>query len=55
LRNTLAKWDLLLVKTPGGKQARLLEAFAATHPKGRTGTPLPGVLAHGKQKQEKQQ
>jgi DNA-binding transcriptional MerR regulator len=33
LRNTLAQWDRVLAKTPRGKQARLLEAFAATLPR----------------------
>jgi DNA-binding transcriptional MerR regulator len=31
LRDTLGEWDRLLTKTPHGKQARLLETFAATH------------------------
>jgi len=33
LRRTLAQWDLRLSHTPRGKQARLLEVFAAAHPK----------------------
>lgn len=33
LRSTLAEWDRMLAKTPRGKQARLLEALATTHPK----------------------
>jgi DNA-binding transcriptional MerR regulator len=32
LRTTLAEWDCLLRKTPGGQRAGLLEAFVATHP-----------------------
>jgi DNA-binding transcriptional MerR regulator len=32
LRRTLAQWDLRLSHTPRGKQARLLEAFAAVQP-----------------------
>jgi DNA-binding transcriptional MerR regulator len=35
LRRTLARWDVQLSHTPRGKQARLLEAFAAAHPKSR--------------------
>jgi MerR family transcriptional regulator, copper efflux regulator len=35
LRRTLAQWDVRLRRTPRGKQARLLEAFAAVHPKDR--------------------
>jgi DNA-binding transcriptional MerR regulator len=50
LRKALGEWDQLLGKTPRGKQARLLEAFAATHPKsGARRSPL-GVLARGKRK-----
>lgn len=52
LRTTLAKWDSLLAKTPPGKQARLLEALAVTHPKSRTRTSNLGVLAHGNQRRE---
>lgn len=33
LLKTLAEWDRMLAKTPRGKPARLLETFAATHPK----------------------
>ena len=33
LRAALADWDRRLRKTPTGKQARLLEAFVAGHPK----------------------
>ncbi len=55
LRTTLAEWDRLLAKTPRGKQARLLEALAATHPKSHKRRSLFGVLAHGNQKREKQQ
>jgi DNA-binding transcriptional MerR regulator len=53
LRETLGKWDRLLAKTPHGKKARLLETFAATHPKSLTRRSLLGVLTRGKQKQEK--
>jgi DNA-binding transcriptional MerR regulator len=35
LRRTLAQWDLRLSQTPRGKQARLLELFAAAHSKSR--------------------
>ena len=53
LHKTLGQWDRLLAKTPHGKQARLLETFAATHPKsGARRSPL-GVLARGKPKKEK--
>jgi DNA-binding transcriptional MerR regulator len=54
LRNTLAQWDRLLAKTPPGKQARLLEAFAATHPKSHIRNSNLGLLARGNQKREKQ-
>jgi DNA-binding transcriptional MerR regulator len=53
LRKGLAEWDGLLAKTPHGKQARLLEAFAATHPKSVTRGSPPRVLARGNQKQER--
>ncbi len=55
LRHTLAEWDRLLAQTPRGKQARLLDSLAATHPKSHTRRSLPDVLARGNQKQEKQQ
>jgi DNA-binding transcriptional MerR regulator len=48
LRKTLAEWDGLLAKTPRGKQARLLEAFAATHLKSVTRKSGLGVLTRGK-------
>jgi len=54
LRKTLADWDRLLAKTPSGKQARLLEAFAETHPKSQTRRSPLTVLARGKRKEEKQ-
>jgi hypothetical protein len=54
LRKALAEWDALLAKTPHGKQARLLEAFAATRQKSMTRGSPPRVLARGNQKQEKQ-
>ncbi len=50
LRRTLAGWDRVLIKTPRGKQARLLETFAATHPKSRTRRPALGFFARGGQK-----
>jgi DNA-binding transcriptional MerR regulator len=53
LQKTLAEWDRLLSKTPHGKQARLLEAFAANRPQRRTRRSPFGVLARGKEKQEK--
>jgi MerR family copper efflux transcriptional regulator len=53
LRKALGEWDQLLAKTPRGKQARLLEAFAATHPKSGTRRSPLGVLARGKQKKER--
>jgi hypothetical protein len=52
LRNTLAEWDSLLAKTPHGKRARLLEAFAATQPKSRTRSFPLRVLARGNRKRE---
>ena len=54
LRKTLAQWDRLLAKTPRGKQARLLEAFAATHPQSGTRRSSLGVLTRGKSKKVKQ-
>jgi DNA-binding transcriptional MerR regulator len=54
LRKALGEWDQLLAKTPRGKQARLLEVFAATHPKSGTRRSPLRVLARGKQKKEKQ-
>ena len=53
LRKALADWDRLLVKTPHGKQARLLEAFAATHPKNSTRRSPLGALTRGKSKKGK--
>jgi DNA-binding transcriptional MerR regulator len=53
LRKALGEWDHLLANTPRGKQARLLEAFAATHPKSGTRRSPLGVLARGKRKKEK--
>jgi DNA-binding transcriptional MerR regulator len=53
LQKALAEWDGLLAKTPRGKQARLLETFAATHPKSFTRNSPPRVLARGNRKQEK--
>jgi hypothetical protein len=54
LHNTLAQWDRLLAKTPRGKQARLLEAFAATHPKSHIRNSRFCLVARGNQKREKQ-
>jgi DNA-binding transcriptional MerR regulator len=54
LRRTLAQWDRLLHQTPCGKQARLLEAFAATHPQGRVRDSIIRPFARGNRKQEKQ-
>jgi DNA-binding transcriptional MerR regulator len=53
LRKTLADWDRLLAKTPKGKEARLLEAFAETHPKSHTRRSPLTVLARGKSKKER--
>lgn len=55
LRNTLAQWDHLLAKTPRGKQARLLETFAATHPKSHARKSTLRFLAQGSQKQPENQ
>ncbi len=55
LRATLAEWDRLLAKTPRGEEARLLEAFASTHPESHTRRSPLGSLARGKQGREKQQ
>jgi DNA-binding transcriptional MerR regulator len=54
LRRTLAQWDRMLAKTPRGKPARLLEVFAATHPKSHGRSPQLGFLARGNQRREKQ-
>ncbi len=53
LRDTLRDWDRLLTKTPQGKQARLLETFAATHPKNLTRKSSLETLTRGKQKKER--
>jgi hypothetical protein len=53
LRHALSEWDRLLAKTPRGKQARLLETFAATHPKSLTRRSPLGVVTRGKRKQER--
>jgi DNA-binding transcriptional MerR regulator len=61
LRTTLAEWDRLLAKTPGGQQAKLLEAFAAVHPKIHSPKYSLGILirsnsnpkGNSKSKQEK--
>lgn len=54
LRSTLAGWDRSLAETPRGKQARLLESFAATHPQSHARNSKLRSLAHGNQKREKQ-
>lgn len=53
LRKTLALWDHLLTTTPRGKQARLLETLAATHPKNRPRESALQVLAHKNRKKDK--
>jgi DNA-binding transcriptional MerR regulator len=53
LRATLAEWDSLLSHTPRGKQARLLEVFAATHPKSRACSSRLRATARGNHKREK--
>jgi DNA-binding transcriptional MerR regulator len=53
LRRTLAEWDRLLRKTPRGRRAGLLEAFAETHPTRQTRKSEPSVLSRGNHKREK--
>jgi DNA-binding transcriptional MerR regulator len=53
LRKTLADWNSLLRKTPSGKRAGLLEAFAATHPIRHAGVPPRRMLPRTDHKQEK--
>ena len=53
LRKTLALWDRLLTTTPRGKQARLLETFAATHPKNRPRESALQTLARKNRKKDK--
>jgi DNA-binding transcriptional MerR regulator len=53
LRATLAQWDNLLSHTPRGKQARLLEAFAATHPQSHAHGSKLYSTARDNQKREK--
>jgi DNA-binding transcriptional MerR regulator len=53
LRETLAGWDRVLRNTPRGKRAGLLEAFAATHPKGQTRIIGLKRVARGNLKREK--
>lgn len=55
LRSTIADWDRLLAKTAGGKQARLLEALAATHPKSRARRLNFDLQVHPNRKREIQQ
>jgi DNA-binding transcriptional MerR regulator len=47
LRRTLGEWDRVLRKTPRGKQARLLDAFVAAHPKSHTRGAALRFLAGG--------
>jgi DNA-binding transcriptional MerR regulator len=54
LRQTLAQWDVLLAKTPQGKQARLLEGLAAIHPNSRIRNSQFRLLARGNDKRRKQ-
>jgi hypothetical protein len=54
LRATLAEWDRLLAKTPSGKQARLLETFASTHPKSHAQRSSLGSLTRANRRREKQ-
>jgi DNA-binding transcriptional MerR regulator len=53
LRTILAEWDRLLVKTPRGKQARLLETYSAAHPKSPAKRFTLDVLARGNRRREK--
>jgi MerR-like DNA binding protein len=53
LHNTLAHWDRLLRKTPHGKRAGLLEAFAATHPTRQVRDRRFNALVGGHRKGEK--
>lgn len=53
LRKAIGEWDQLLASTPHGKQARLLETFAATHSKDGTRISPLGVLARGKPQKDK--
>ena len=55
LRKTLAAWDRLLRNTQRAKRARLLEAFAATHPKGQTRIASLKGVALGNPSRRKQQ
>ncbi len=54
LHTILGRWDDLLAKTPRGKHAHLLEAFAATHPNSPTRRlPLSVVARRNKKKEKK--
>ncbi|MGH7483993.1 MAG: MerR family transcriptional regulator [Candidatus Acidiferrales bacterium] len=53
LLRTIAEWDRLLARTPSGKRARLLEAFAAAHPKSSVRLTRLSGPARGNRKQEK--
>jgi DNA-binding transcriptional MerR regulator len=55
LRKTLAEWDHMLAKTPRGKQARLLETFAATHRNSRARKLNFNLQVHRIRKRETQQ
>lgn len=49
LQSTLTEWDILLRKSPHGKQVRLLERFGLSHPKRQ----VQNALSHGNQKRER--
>jgi DNA-binding transcriptional MerR regulator len=54
MRRALAQWDRVLAKTPRGKQARLLETFAATHPKRHARDSSLRSLVQGNRRRERQ-
>lgn len=53
LRATLQEWDRLLAKTPAGRKAGLLEAFAATNPNVRPSMWSADSPPFGKRKNQK--
>ncbi len=53
LRRVLAAWDLLLGRTPRGKQARLLESFAETHPPTASRSATSRLTVRGNQKRKR--
>jgi DNA-binding transcriptional MerR regulator len=55
LKTTLAGWDRLVGKTPGGQRAGLLESFVASHPTRQKRYSALMPLAAGHQKREKSQ